>query len=639
MLLRNINHRLSLKNRTGLVAPFVIAGVVAVVLLGLGGYYLWNRGGETEKIDPIMATVTRGEFVSQVLDQGEVQSSENVEIRCEVRARNGSLSVLSVSPEGQLAKVGEFLVQLDSTSFEKELEQQNIDLVNAETNVIQAESNLASAKATKEEFVEGTFKQEVKGIQNEIYDANSQIEIANQELLTATAQFAHSKKLQAKGYITKQTLKAEEFSLENAKIGVQKAKLSLDLAMEKKRVLEDISFKKETIQLDADIKTSLVKLGSEKKALQVEKEKLAEIEEMIEKCTIKVPEGVSGQVVYAKESSRGGNDWILEEGTTVRENQVLVRLPNPEKMEVKTLINEQSITQISIGMPAIIKVDALNNTSLKGVVTKVNQYAESSGWMSSSIRKYAALVKILDPPITLKPGMNASVTIQVQYEPDVLLVPIQTIYAVQDKQFCLLRKGEDQWETREVTVGGDNSQMVYIVDGVEEGAELVMNPGAYKEHMELPEITRDTKIEIPDYVKGEVGMSSSESGSGAKSSGSGDKSSGSGGKGADMGGMSKSGKSKGGKKGGRSGGGMELPANGAAMIAAKDSDGDGKLTKDEAGVPFTFFFDKVDTDSDGFLSESEADASLKQIQQRRQQGGGKGGGGGPRGGGPGGGGY
>ena len=84
---------------------------------------------------------------------------------------------------------------------------------------------------------------------------------------------------------------------------------------------------------------------------------------------------------------------------------------------------------------------------------------------------------------------------------------------------------------------------------------------------------------------------------------------------------------------------MELPANGAAMIAAKDSDGDGKLTKDEAGVPFTFFFDKVDTDSDGFLSESEADASLKQIQQRRQQGGGKGGGGGPRGGGPGGGGY
>ena len=623
---RIINRPLWQKNRNGLVAPFVIAAVIAVVLLGLAGYYFWGGSGEAEKIDPIMATVTRGEFVSQVLDQGEVQSSENVEIRCEVRARNGSLSVLSVSPEGQLAKGGDFLVQLDSTSFEKELEQQNIDLVNAETNVIQAESNLASAKATKEEFIEGTFKQEVKGIQNEIYDAESQIERANQELLTATAQLAHSKKLQAKGYITEQTLKAEKFSLKNAEIGVQKAKLSLDLAMEKKRVLEEISFKKETIQLDADIKASMVKLGSERKSLEVEKEKLAEIKEMIDKCTIRVPEGVSGQIVYAKESSRGGNDWILEEGTSVRQNQVLVRLPNPEKMEVKALINEQSITQISNGMPAIVKVDALNNTTLKGVVTKVNQYAESSGWMTSSIRKYAVFVKILEPPITLKPGMNASVTIQVQYEPDVLLAPIQTIYAVQEKQFCLLRNG-DQWETREVTVGGDNSQMVYIEGGVEEGAELVMNPGAFKEHMELPEITRDTKIEISDQEKSQVGLTSGEAGSSDKASmagkGGGDSKSGKGKGVKNKDGKGKEGKGKDGKKGGGRSGGMDLPANGAALIASKDSDGDGKLTKEEAGVPYTYFFDRVDTDSDGFLSESEADAF---IQKRRQGGGGGGGG-------------
>ncbi len=607
-------NRLSQRNQNGLVAPFVIAAIVAVVLLSLAGYFYFSgSSGEGETIAPIMAKVTRGEFVSQVLDQGEVQSSENVEIRCEVRARNGSLSVLSVAPEGSLAKGGDFLVQLDSTSFEKELEQQNIDVVNSETGVIQAESNLASARATKEEFIEGTFKQEVKKILNEIYDAESQIERAKQELLTAKAQLAHSKKLQSKGYITKQTLDAEKFSLKNAEIGVQKGELALELATEKKRVLEDISFKKETIQLDADIKASMVKLSSERKSLEVEKEKLAEIKQMIEKCTIRVPEGVSGQVVYAKESSRGGNDWILEEGTAVRQNQVLVRLPNPERMEVKALINEQSITQIDVGMPAIIKVDALNNTTLKGVVTKVNQYAESSGWMSSSIRKYAAYVKILDPPITLKPGMNASVTIQVQYEPDVLLAPIQTIYAVQEKQFCLIRKGEDQWETKEVVVGGDNSQMVFIKEGIEEGEELVMNPGAYKEYMDLPEIVRDTKIEIPDKEKAALARNQTNTGKDGEGS------------------KTERGGGKEGKKGGGKsrGGPMDLPANGAALIASKDSDGDGKLTKEEVGVPYTYFFDRIDTDADGFLSESEADASIKQIQQRRAQGGGgqRGGGG------------
>ncbi len=35
-------------------------------------------------------------------------------------------------------------------------------------------------------------------------------------------------------------------------------------------------------------------------------------------------------------------------------------------------------------------------------------------------------------------------------------------------------------------------------DGVEEGTELVMNPGAYKEFMDLPEVKLDTKIDIPE---------------------------------------------------------------------------------------------------------------------------------------------
>ena len=606
--------RLKLANtRSGLAAPFVIFAIVAVALLGVAGYFYFRGNGEAENIDPIMAQVTHGEFVSQVLDQGEIQSSENVEIRCEVRARNGSLSVLSVVPEGSAVKAGDFLVQLDSTSFEKELEQQNISMANAETSVIQAESTLASAKATKEEYLEGTYKQEMIVIENEIYDADSQIKIAKQDLAIREATLTHSKTLQSKGYITEQSLTSDEYSLANARISVKKGELSFVLANEKKRVLENISSKKALIQLDADIKSADVNLRSSQKSLAVEKEKLAEIEDQIAKCTIVVPPGVEGQVVYAKESSRGGNDWILEEGTSVRQNQVLVRLPNPEKMEVKALINEQSITQVEVGMPATIKVDALNNTTLTGVVTKVNQYAESSGWMSSSIRKYAVMVKILDPPPALKPGMNSSVTIQVQYEPDVLLSPIQTIYAVGDRKFCLIKKGDNQWETKEVTIGGGNSAMVYLEDGLEEGEELVMNPGAFKEYMDLPEVVTESKIEIPDDVKAE--LAASEKARVAR------------GKGGAKGKQGKGGpQGKGGDRGAGGGGSrMQMPTSGKALISSKDTDGDGKLTKDEAGVPYTYFFDTIDTDGDGFLSESEADASIAAMKKRAAGGGGGGG--------------
>ena len=610
MHFRSFNH----KTRCGLVAPFVVFGLVAAALLAVGAYYYMSSGGEGDEIDPIMASVTRGEFVSQVLDQGEIQSSENVEIRCEVRARNGSLSVLTVTPEGTSVKEGDFLVQLDSTSFEKELEQQNISLANAETSVIQADSSLKSAKASLEEFVKGTFEQEKLKIKNEIYDADAEIITAEQELVQTQEVLRHSTKLQAKCYITRQQLDADTFNVERKKIAVKKGELSFKLATEKLKILEEISFKKETVQFDADIRAAVVKLASETKGLAVEKEKLAEIQDQIENCTIRVPEGVAGQVVYAKESSRGGNDWVLEEGTSVRQNQVLIRLPNPSKMETKALINEQSITRIATGMPCTINVDALNNTTLKGIVTKVNQYAESSGWMSSSVRKYAVFVRILNPPEALKPGMNASVTIQVQYEPDVLLAPIQAIYSVQDEQFCLVRDG-DQWETLSVDIGGDNSQMVYFTGGIEEGTELVMNPGAYKQYMDLPELTLESKIDLPEGTKAEIGKTSEEStdengpGAGRREGG-------------------RPGQAGGGGRPGGAGGGMGGMIDG--LMSRYDGNGDGKIDANEMSSlserakPMV---EAADGDGDGSVTKDE----LKSAMEKRMQSGG-GGGGGQRGG-------
>jgi hypothetical protein len=39
--------------RRGLVAPFVVFGIVAVALIGVGAYYYLNSGGEGDEIDPL----------------------------------------------------------------------------------------------------------------------------------------------------------------------------------------------------------------------------------------------------------------------------------------------------------------------------------------------------------------------------------------------------------------------------------------------------------------------------------------------------------------------------------------------------------------------------------------------------------
>ena len=351
--------------------------------------------------------------------------------------------------------------------------------------------------------------------------------------------------------------------------------------------------------------------------MNVENRKLNEINDLIAKCTITVPEGVSGQVVYNKEFSRRGNtEWVLEPGAEVREGQVLIRLPNQDKMEVKALVQEQSITSVRVGMPAEIRVDALNNQVLKGVVTKVNQYPEQSGWGSSTIRKYAVLVRIISPPSELIPGMNSSVAIQTRRESDRVQIPVQAVYGVQGRYFCLVKKGEG-FETVEVELQGDNSTTTVVNTGLEEGDEVVLNPGAYKERMDLPEIILDQPIEMT----AEEENLAEEQVADAQANPS-------------------------------SGGSNPMVDQ---TFTTLDSDSDGKISKEEMAAGdqrAKAFLGKADGDNDGFITKDEANAAFGEMMQKMRQRGGPGAGGpggggfggpgqggpgqgGPRGGGPG----
>ena len=630
-------------NRSGVAASIILIIVIAVALVG-AGLIAWKSSTTSDSLfDPIVATAKTGEFVSLVLDQGEVQSSENVEIRCQARARNGSLAVIKVVTEGTIVKGGDQLVVLDATGFEKELEQQKIAMANAETSVIQSDAALQAANASLKEYEQGLFVQSKLTIENEQFDAKAAIAAADQELRQAQAVLEHSVKLLSKGFITKQQKDADEFSVKRALNNLGKANNSLKLADQKLEVLERITKEKELVRLTSDIKSAEVKFANDKESLLVEKGKLAEINQQIKNCTILVPPNVEGQVVYAKESSRGGTDWMLAEGVSVRENQVLLRLPNPKKMEVKALINEQSITQILPGMPVSIRVDALNNQSFKGIVTKVNQYAESNSMFGSSttIRKYAVFVKILDPNEALKPGMNSSVSVQVAYQGQVLTLPIQGVYGVKDRQFCLVKTDNNQWETREIETGGDNAQVVWVKSGLKEGDVVVLNPGAHKERMVLPAAEMDSKIELPEGAKQELAdakqaaeelKAAREKGDGQVNNGS--RVRGEGGRGGGEVGRSggEGGRSggEGGRGGGQSGGGGFDPAAMVQrMMDRYDLNKDTKIDATEMNElddRARGMVSRADSNGDGEVTKAEIDQSMQQMTQ------GGGAGGGPRGG-------
>ncbi|MBU6175288.1 MAG: efflux transporter periplasmic adaptor subunit, partial [Planctomycetes bacterium] len=97
--------------------------LAAACVAGAGGVYWWrsrqsgiyaNAGDK-----PILEEIKRGPFDHVVLEQGEIESSSNNEVKCEVKGRGGSgTPILSVVAEGTLVKKGDRLCQLDSSALD-----------------------------------------------------------------------------------------------------------------------------------------------------------------------------------------------------------------------------------------------------------------------------------------------------------------------------------------------------------------------------------------------------------------------------------------------------------------------------------------------------------------------------------------
>ncbi|MCU0872315.1 MAG: efflux RND transporter periplasmic adaptor subunit [Pirellulaceae bacterium] len=477
---RSAGQRLGLR-RSGSTLLLILCALIVVASAGFAAYfYYFRKAGGPSLENVITQTVRRGPFEHVVLEQGLIESSGSVEIRCEVKsATSGGVKVLWVEEEGKHVKKGDKLVQLDSSSFDKELIQQQIVCNTSQAAVILAENTLQAAEIARVEYLEGTFRQEKQLILSEIF-------VAEENLRRAQLAYQSTERLAAKGIVTSLQLEGDQFA-------VEKAKNELDSAKTKLEVLDRYTKQKTLKQFDSDITSAKAKWESEQQSYKLEQSKLEDIQEQIAACTIASPE--DGQVVYANVySHRGGSaEFVLEAGATVRENQVLIRLPDPAKMQIKATVNESRISLIRPGMPVEITVDAARDRKLSGSVVKVNQYAEPGSWSSGNIQEYAAYIEIHDPPPQIRTGMNAEVRIFVERLSQARQVPVQALCETKGHYFCLVKKGED-FETREVQVGSSNDTFMTIKSGLEEGEIVVLNPRGFPDKLALPEVLDEKQV-------------------------------------------------------------------------------------------------------------------------------------------------
>lgn len=582
VLSRRLAARRGVSWRGLIVALAVVAAISGVV------YYLapWNAL-QAKTISPLTQVAKQDVFTYAITAQGEVESSANVEVRCEVQARNGSgTAILEIVPEGTNVQPGDLLVRFDASALENERGQQRIVCNSSEALLIQAQNEYETALIAKQEYLEGTFKQEQELLETEIF-------VAEENLRRAEDYARYSERLYGQGYVTQLQLEADRFAVDKARKELETAKTKLD-------VLRRFTKEKMIKSLESDIAISKSKMESNRATYELDIDKLELIEDQIKKCTILAP--APGQVVYANEADRrGSSEFVIEAGAVIRERQAVIRLPDPEKMQVRAKINEARIDRIRPGMLVTIKLDAIRNVELEGIVRKVDEYPLPGSWFSASVKEYGTYIDILNPPAGIRPGLTAEVKIYIEQIQDALQVPLQAVFERGGQMYCIVQQGESL-EPRQVAFRSNNEKFVVIDEGIQPGEQVLMQPTAYLDRvidaMPAVSVTANEKIrDLPDLSQQVASREPTARDASAAEGGAGERP--------------------------REAGGIPSAAD---MIKSQDQNGDGKLSEDEVAEQFRPGFSRMDTNSDGFIDAQELGAILAKARAAQ------GGGGGPPGG-------
>lgn len=427
---------------------------------------------------PMTSPAITAPFLQEVLERGEVSSSSNVEVRCQVQSKSlTGTPILEIVPEGTYVQEGDFLLRLDDSPIQADLVQQQIACNSSRALEVEGLADYEAAKLALEEYESGTFLQEKGLLESERF-------VAQENLRRAEEYLSYSIRLADRGYVTGVQLEADRFA-------VEKARKELENSTTKLEVLHRFTKLKTTNRLKANVETAEARWRSRQNSHNLDEERLKNLEDQLAKCHILAP--TSGQVVYANLPS---GEPLIAEGKPVRERQIIVRLPDPKRMQVLARINESRIDRVKVGMNAKIRMDAFPNLVLTGKVRSVSEYPLPAASPYSTIKEYGAEITIDDAPPGARSGMTAQAAIEVERLENVLQVPVQAVLERGKRFFCVV-ESEGEITAREVKVGSANEQSVVISSGLDEGEQVVLAPQSFESKLPLPKVAKKVDTSGP----------------------------------------------------------------------------------------------------------------------------------------------
>jgi hypothetical protein len=408
---------------------FLLFGLAAIVIVcGAVTAVFKYQAAEREKAHQAglaaiakTARVTRGDLEVRLRVTGQTSAREYYNITApQMRGPDAaSMVLLKLAGSGSMVRKGDLVAEIDPQSMRDNLDDAQDTLKDLENNV--------KKKRVNNELSTETLRQTLRSAKASLDKAKLDIQA-----------------LDVRTPLDQESLK---LSLEEAEATYKELQSNTPLTMESQR---------------ADLRiTEITKLTQD---LQIKRR-----QNDLNRLTFHAP--MDGMVVVQTMNRPGGDQVTLAVGDTMRPGQQILKVINPNRMQVEGRIFQSEVTDLRIGQEARIELDAFPGVLYQGRVYALGALAVSSGRSQYYIRTVPIRVEILNPDKRVIPDLSAAANVLVKVEKNVLLVPSAAVERQGAESFVHVRT-PNGFVRRSVKLGPANGVQVAVVEGVREGEEV-----------------------------------------------------------------------------------------------------------------------------------------------------------------------
>jgi HlyD family secretion protein len=159
--------------------------------------------------------------------------------------------------------------------------------------------------------------------------------------------------------------------------------------------------------------------------------------------------------------------------TSYQAGTELFTLADMKELIFRGTVDEIDVGKLKEGMPTLLKIGALPNDTVRGVLYKISPKARKE----ENATLFDVEIKITDPGSSvLRAGYSANADLIIKEKDDILLIPERLVEFVEDTAFVQSKEPTGKIERKKIKTGLSDGLNVEVTEGLKEGDMLVERP-------------------------------------------------------------------------------------------------------------------------------------------------------------------